>query len=382
MNTEDNTKKSRYTIGMRTFKTALAVFFCLFLHPFMGIGGVTIAAISAIICMKETYSGTVKVGIVSIIGTIIGGILAYIYLLLQYKTFPLVTEMPFYLDWLPYLMIPIFIIICIYICNIFKIKAASTMCTIGFLIVVLGAGDGSQKDIISTVILRVVATIIGIVITMLINKFIAPYDNSKVIATENTRNANVNANENTSKGTYKIGMRTFKTALAVFFCLLLHDFLGTSGVSSAAITAIICMKETQSDTVKTGLVRIVGTIIGGILAYVYLLLQYKIKVSPTLAEIPFSLDWLPYIMIPIFIIVCIYLCNIFKIKEASTICSIAFIVVILGFGDASHQDIIDRVILRVIATLMGIVIAMLVNRFIAPYDKNEPNQASHKPAQG
>ena len=395
MGTEDNSNKSKYKIGMRTFKTALAVFFCLLLYPFMGISGVILAAISAIICMRETYSGTLKVGFISIIGTLIGGIIAYIYLLIdsKIKTSPSLTEIPFSLDWLPYVMIPIFIIICIYICNIFNIKEASTMCTISFLIVVLGAGDDSQKDIIINVILRVVATLLGIVITMLINRFIAPYDINQVTITGNNTNTNMNNNVNTNTNTivngninvstneikskYKIGMRTYKTALAVFFCLLLYNFIGTSGVSSTAITAIICMKETQSDTIKTGVVRMIGTIIGGILAYIYLLIQYNIKISSTLSELPFSLDWLPYILIPVFIIICIYLCNIFKVKEASTICSIAFIVVILGFGDASHIELIGRVALRVVATLLGIVIAMLINRFIAPYDKNEANRARH-----
>ena len=104
MGTEDNSNKSKYKIGMRTFKTALAVFFCLLLYPFMGIGGVILAAISAIICMRETYSGTLKVGFISIIGTLIGGIIAYIYLLIdsKIKTSPSLTEIPFSLDWLPY----------------------------------------------------------------------------------------------------------------------------------------------------------------------------------------------------------------------------------------------------------------------------------------
>lgn len=183
--------------------------------------------------------------------------------------------------------------------------------------------------------------------------------------------------ENTNRSKYRIGMRTYKTALAVFCCLFLVRFVGISGVSIAAVSAIICMKETQSDTIKTGVVRIIGTIIGGIMAYIYLWIQYKIKSSPRLAEIPFSLDWLPYITIPIFIIICIYLCNIFQIKEASTICSIVFIVVVLGYGDDTQKALITHVILRVVGTLIGIVISMVINRFIAPYDKSEANRARH-----
>ena len=174
---------------------------------------------------------------------------------------------------------------------------------------------------------------------------------------------------NINKSKYTIGMRTFKTGLAIFFCLLLGLFLGVSGASIAAVSAIICMRETQIDTIKTGSSRIIGTIIGGLMAYIYLFLQYVIPLK--VPKITLALDWLPYLMIPIFAMISIQLCNILKIKEASTITSIVFIVVTLGYGDDSHRALVTHVILRVVATLIGIVIAMLINRFIAPYDKNE-----------
>ena len=169
----------------------------------------------------------------------------------------------------------------------------------------------------------------------------------------------------TNKSRYRIGMRTFKTALAVFCCLFLKEFLGDSGVSNAAISAMICMKATQTDTIKTGLARIMGTIIGGIIGYVYLLLQNAIYLTA---------DWeiyIHYFTTPLFVIVCIYLCNLLKLQDASIICTVVFLLVVLGFVDGSRAETINYVVLRVVATLLGIIIAMLINRFIAPYKPKE-----------
>lgn len=175
--------------------------------------------------------------------------------------------------------------------------------------------------------------------------------------------------DKTKKHKYTIGMRTLKTALAVFFCLLLTDLLGPSGVSIAAVSAIICMKETQFDSMITGSIRMIGTIIGGVLAYIYLFI-YSI-LSNNFTEVLSYIDWIHYILIPIFVVVCIYLCNLFRIKEASTICSIVFIVIIIGYAYEGQRALITYVILRVVATVFGISIAMLINRFIAPYDKRK-----------
>ncbi len=169
----------------------------------------------------------------------------------------------------------------------------------------------------------------------------------------------------TNKSRYKIGMRTFKTSLAVFCCLFLKEFIGETGVIQAAISAMICMKATQTDTIKTGVVRIIGTIIGGSIGYIYLLLQNVIHLSADWEV------WIHYITIPIFIIVCIYLCNLLKVQDASTICSVVFLLVVLGFVDGSKIETINYVVLRVVATLLGIVITMLINRFISPYKPEE-----------
>lgn len=165
-----------------------------------------------------------------------------------------------------------------------------------------------------------------------------------------------------NKGRYRVGLRTYKTALAVFLCLFLTHVLGYRGALFASIAAVICMKETHMDTLSVGINRMIGTIIGGTLACIYLIL---IKIAPFLGI------WLSKIIIPIFIIVCIYLCNQFKIKGACVISCAVFLVVVLAYDDGTIIEILSYVGVRVLATLLGIVITMMVNKFIAPLHKDE-----------
>lgn len=160
---------------------------------------------------------------------------------------------------------------------------------------------------------------------------------------------------------YKIGFRTYKTALAVFICLFLTHIFDYYGALYASLAAVICMKETNKDTVTAGLNRMVGTIIGGILAYIYLLLVNRV---------PYLELWLSKLIIPLFIIICIYLCNLFKMKGASAICCTVFLVVVLAHDDGTKSEILSYVGIRVVATLIGIAVATVINKFIAPLHKD------------
>ena len=165
-------------------------------------------------------------------------------------------------------------------------------------------------------------------------------------------------NEKTQKGKCKIGLRTYKTALAVFLCLFVTYFLGSSGTLLAAIAAILCMRETHKDSLKIGLDRMIGTITGGILAFVYLMI---------LKQLPINEDLVSKIIIPIFIIICIYVCNLFNVKGASGICCIVFLIVAIGREEGTRLEILSYVGIRELATLIGEVIATVINKYIAPY---------------
>ncbi|EHI68903.1 FUSC family protein [Streptococcus ictaluri] len=68
---------------------------------------------------------------------------------------------------------------------------------------------------------------------------------------------------------FKIGMRTFKTGLAVFLVLLLFSFFDLEGLQIGVLTAVFSLREDFDRTVSFGFSRIIGNTIGGILALIF-----------------------------------------------------------------------------------------------------------------
>ncbi|KHD44969.1 FUSC family protein [Streptococcus hongkongensis] len=71
----------------------------------------------------------------------------------------------------------------------------------------------------------------------------------------------------------KLGMRTFKTGLAVFFVLLLFHIFGFQGLQIGALTAVFSLREDFDKTISFGSSRILGNSIGGIFSFIFYILQ-------------------------------------------------------------------------------------------------------------
>lgn len=61
----------------------------------------------------------------------------------------------------------------------------------------------------------------------------------------------------------KIGMRNIKTALSVFICLC-FEAINQDKALFACMAAVMCVQNTIEDSMKIGISRIIGTIIGGL----------------------------------------------------------------------------------------------------------------------
>lgn len=68
-----------------------------------------------------------------------------------------------------------------------------------------------------------------------------------------------------------IGMRIWKTVIAVFICAVLGMIFNIHPFYSM-IAAILCMQANTSESIKKGVVRCVGTFIGGMAAVLVLLI--------------------------------------------------------------------------------------------------------------
>ena len=146
---------------------------------------------------------------------------------------------------------------------------------------------------------------------------------------------------------YRIGLRAIKTAIAVFICAFISMFLNHEDIFCACIASVICMEQTCEQTLDTGINRFIGTMIGGTVGYVAL-------------ELCCMLPYYEWIR-PICILLVVYICNFINRKFAVSIGCVVVIVILSRSGDSTGSTL-TYVIQRVCDTLVGIGIAMVVNR--------------------
>jgi ribosomal protein S18 acetylase RimI-like enzyme len=171
---------------------------------------------------------------------------------------------------------------------------------------------------------------------------------------------------------YKIGMRTVKTVVAVGICLLVFQFLmpktSINGIH-AALAATICMKSSLQNTLRTGLDRAAGTVVGSVMGVLFLLLSTLLP--PSLVS---AIGILGVLLI-------IYLCNVLRLQASVTISIVVFLIILIG----NEQDIppVFYGLARLGETIFGIFVAYMVNRFLdlRHFKKKQPAKEISEPAE-
>ncbi|MDR1210321.1 MAG: aromatic acid exporter family protein [Clostridiales bacterium] len=149
------------------------------------------------------------------------------------------------------------------------------------------------------------------------------------------------------------GMRTLKTGLCVFICLTLAFVFHYDWPVFACVASIVCLQDTPEKSFVTGFARVIGTLIGGvigiILLWVYLAAPYDIiKIPLTTAGI----------------IIAVVSCVALKKPEAASICAITVTVISLAAYHSTGEVFIYALV-RMAETAAGVVVAVLVNRFVS-----------------
>lgn len=154
----------------------------------------------------------------------------------------------------------------------------------------------------------------------------------------------------------KVGLRTLKTALAVFLCLLLFP----ATPFFACMTAVFCVQDTVSNSLKMAFVRGFGTIWGGLIGLVFLYICRFVKgfALPILLTTP-----IVYAIIAVGIIVVIQSLNLLQRSNCINIACIVFLAITTVNADKTPLIYTTN---RVIETLFGVIIGLIVNRFINP----------------
>lgn len=157
----------------------------------------------------------------------------------------------------------------------------------------------------------------------------------------------------------KIGMRIVKSAVAVFLCLSLYILFGHQGVPFyAAIAAILCMQPDVSNSKRVAVNRMVGTLIGGV---------YGILVLTLLKTFP-PPELLQYLIISACLIPLMYITVVLKKNTATYITCVVFLSITVSHSDALVPYAFG--ISRIVETLVGIFISLLINNFHIPRKRN------------
>ena len=159
----------------------------------------------------------------------------------------------------------------------------------------------------------------------------------------------------------KIGMCLIKTAIAVFLCFLV-DFFRDGGIPFySAIAAMLCMQPELDASFKIGKERIIATIIGGIMGMAMLAFErYAIPIEPVLVR---------YGVISIMVIFLMYLTVLFKKPGCAYLTCVVFMSIVISH--VADANIYIFALNRILDTLIGIFIAILINAIHIPHRKEQ-----------
>lgn len=151
---------------------------------------------------------------------------------------------------------------------------------------------------------------------------------------------------------YKFGLRAVKTAVSVLICALISTILGFDDVFCSSVASIVCLKQTHEKSMSKGIDRLLGTIFGGIVGYLYL----------EIFDFFHTQNWIRLYAVPFAILLVIYVCNIFGKPRSVEVASVVLLILVSRYGMAKNSNIIF-VLIRTLQTAIGVVVALLVNRF-------------------
>ncbi|MGL5345975.1 MAG: FUSC family protein [Peptostreptococcaceae bacterium] len=145
----------------------------------------------------------------------------------------------------------------------------------------------------------------------------------------------------------KVGMRTIKTGIAVGLCVFAGKYL-VQNPMFAGVGCVVSVQDTVKGSVRLGFNRILGTMIGGLVGYLSVLVASG---DPIMAGLG--------------IMATIYGCNSLKINSGIIVSSVTFLSIQLGVitSNPAYYSIH-----RVIDTSVGVLIGVMVNYILARPD--------------
>ncbi|KXT72439.1 hypothetical protein STRDD10_01928 [Streptococcus sp. DD10] len=147
---------------------------------------------------------------------------------------------------------------------------------------------------------------------------------------------------------FRLGMRTFKTGVAVFLVLLIFGLFGWKGLQIGALTAVFSLREDFDKSVHFGASRILGNSIGGFFALIFFLLNSWFQASFLVT----------LFFVPIMTMLTI-MTNVAVNNKAGIIGGVSALLIITL--SISPGETVLYVFTRIFETFIGVFIAILVN---------------------
>lgn len=157
-----------------------------------------------------------------------------------------------------------------------------------------------------------------------------------------------------------IGMRTLKTIISISIVFIIAWLIKYDSPFYACIACVMSTKENPKASIAYGLQRVIGTIIAGCVAIV--MLWFTGLVNHQL---------LKYLFVVISVFLGIVICNLIGKKTSSAICGVVILAIMLNHSVSKYEYAISRSI----ETIIGIVIAIIVNYIPGPSQIKERRQA-------
>ncbi len=149
---------------------------------------------------------------------------------------------------------------------------------------------------------------------------------------------------------FHVGQRAAKTAIAVGLSLLVTQWMGSSLPIFAAIGAISVMSRTWSDSIRESVMQFAGTLVGYLVACLFVL------------YLPWPPQFFLWMGIGTFLVIA--LCIALRLHFAIPLACIVFADVCLYTG----ENAVVYGFHRFTDTIVGLVVALLVNLVIRPYN--------------
>ncbi len=158
-----------------------------------------------------------------------------------------------------------------------------------------------------------------------------------------------------------VGLRMIKTSIAVFICLIIYLLRGQQGIPFySVIAAIFCMETDLGNSKSNAKARTFGTFNGAFWGCIVLVINtYILKDTPTLWK---------HLFVSISVIPVIYTAVLLKKQAVSFFSGVVFLSITVNHLSDSNPYLF--VLNRVLDTLIGVAVSIIVNQISLPRRHN------------